>query len=104
MKRDPHRQDTEWFKHGDRIEIFELDLFRAIKMIRDNGGHPVLRVSEKVFSEYLFSEITQVVAACWSVYMFRGYPVALRSNDNGWRVVEVVDENGRSSSVFTVQT
>ena len=44
MKRDPHRQDTEWFKHGDRIEIFELDLFRAIKMIRDNGGHPVLRV------------------------------------------------------------
>jgi hypothetical protein len=106
----PHIQDSEWFTDmpQDNTDVarfwkkFEIELHRAITTIESHGHHPVIRVSERMFALAFTGRYTKVMAACWSVYMFRGYPIALRENFSGWDVVEVLDEQGNTACTFKI--
>ena len=109
--KDPHRQESEWFtdtvqdnsNEGIMWRAFEGELSRAITAIKSHGHSPVIRMSERMFQLMLKGKYTQVIGACWSVYMFRGYPLALRESTHQWSVVEVLDDNGDTSCAFKVR-
>ena len=107
-----YKQNAEWFTDepqnnsdaGRFWTAFEIQLHKAIVTVEGHGHHPVIRVSERMFALVFVGKCTQVIAACWSVYMFRGYPIALRDNFKQWDVVEVLDEYGLTSYTFKVKT
>lgn len=102
-------EDAKWFP-SDGVQsrdvaqrVFEHELYRAIQVAKSAYKIPVIRCSEAVFTRYLQGEVHVIAAACWSVYMYRGLPVALRGNHEAIDVVEVLDETGGSSVVFRVE-
>ena len=82
---------------------FEHELYRALVVARDHFKSPVIRCSEKMFMTFMRKDATTITAARWSVYMYRGVPVALRGNHDCPDVVEVLDDTGGQSTVFRME-
>lgn len=102
---DKHRQHPEWFPSGLQDyewSKFEGRLYRALKKVEEYG-HPVIRMSEKLFNKLLKGRYAYVSGSAWGVYIFRGYPVALRVDDREWKVVEVISDNDEAEVSFLAE-